>query len=33
MFTPELVISTAGMVGEAPLMYRPVESGPSPALL
>src|SRR5215469_15802440 len=32
-FTPELVISTAGIVGEAPLVYNPVESVPSPWLL
>jgi hypothetical protein len=32
-FTPELVISTAGIVGEAPSVYIPVESTPSPALL
>src|SRR5271165_391440 len=32
-FTPELVMSTAGTVGDAPLRYKPVESTPSPALL
>src|SRR5271167_141269 len=31
--TPELVISTAGVVGDAPFVYSPVESGPSPLLL
>ena len=28
--TPELVMSIAGKVGEAPLVYIPVESFPSP---
>ena len=32
-FTPELVMFNAGVVGEAPLVYMPVESGPSPTLL
>src|SRR5208282_5779375 len=32
-FTPELVMSTAGTVGEAPSVYIPVESDPSPSLL
>jgi hypothetical protein len=30
---PEPVISTAGVVGDAPFRYRPVELGPSPLLL
>src|ERR1700722_3168744 len=32
-FTPELVRSVNGVVGEAPFVYSPVESTPSPALL
>src|SRR5271154_4396386 len=31
--TPDEVMSTAGIVGEAPFVYIPVESVPSPALL
>jgi hypothetical protein len=31
--TPELVKSVAGVVGDTPLVYKPVELGPSPALL